>query len=1169
MDKIKLLIIMVTIIVNGTNCDIDCDCKNIKELQEYMQKEIFQNKFEISKMNSRLRRLEVSKRHLSGTKYKASSQEPGGQSTPGDQEIDNKDLVRIDSLEAKVTSIASLLKIKDVISTDVTQATEKSGLLYQIETNLTTLSLQIQDLKKSDTDKHLLGTIVKKTLSSEKRNRKKFETVLKGAVENINNSVSEMRTETESLMEKYNETFVKSCEKSIEAMKEVTVNINKTINEEINIITESVHDLSEELSDANKEDGKWSSWKNWGSCSASCGGGIQSRLRTCSNPRPSLLGRYCDGSPDETRTCNKRQCEELKVAFTANNLDASSSSDTIIVFRSVNINYGNAYSTSTGQFTCKVPGLYHFSVTLTKAYHKVGLVIANLRINYSIKSKKMDKINLVGIIISTIIVNKINCVPYRDENTKELQKVMQKGIFQNRFEISRMNSRLTRSEASMKNVTNTNNKTSSKESNGLSTTKSNTIDTLEAEETRVGSTDVHKASIQSRLLKLIETKLSSLSLQVQDLKKHDANKKDGGWSSWENWGSCSESCGGGMQSRLRTCSNPTPSLQGRYCGGSPDEMRICNKHQRPELNVAFTAYHIDTSSRSDTTIVFQNTHINYGDAYDTSTGQFTCIIPGLYHFSVTLTKSHIGKLNNICADLRINSSRQLRMYWDPYEDEKLESEATPLTQAGTFHLNKNDVVDIYGSPYNKVFCLTESNGLSTTKSNTIDTLEAVETRVGSTDVNKASIQSRLLKLIETKLSSLSLQVQDLKKHDANKKDGGWSSWENWGSCSESCGGGMQSRLRTCSNPTPSLQGRYCGGSPDEMRICNKHQRPELNVAFTAYHIDTSSRSDTTIVFSEYTHQLRRCINKVFCLTESNGLSTTKSNTIDTLEAVETRVGSTDVNKASIQSRLLKLIETKLSSLSLQVQDLKKHDANKKDGGWSSWENWGSCSESCGGGMQSRLRTCSNPTPSLQGRYCGGSPDEMRICNKHQRPELNVAFTAYHIDTSSRSDTTIVFQNTHINYGDAYDTSTGQFTCIIPGLYHFSVTLTKSHIGKLNNICADLRINSSRQLRMYWDPYEDEKLESEATPLTQAGTFHLNKNDVVDIYGSPMVDGQVGKNWGSCSESCGGGMQSRLRTCSNPTPSLQGRYCGGSPDEMRICNKHQRPELNVAFTALPH
>ncbi|XP_060595419.1 mucin-like protein isoform X5 [Ruditapes philippinarum] len=419
MDKIKLVIVIVTIIVNGTNCDTDCDCKSIMELQEYMQKEIFQNKFEISKMNSRLRRLEASKRHLSEPNNKASSQEPGGQSTPGDQDRDNKDLVRIDSLEAKVTSIASLLKIKDVISTDVTQATEKSGLLDQIETNLTTLSLQVQDLKKSDTDKHLLGTIVKKTLSSEKRIRKKFVTVLKGAVENINNSVSEMRTETESRMEKYNKTFVKRCDKSIETMKEVTVNINKTMYEEINIITESLHDLTEELSDANKKDGEWSSWESWGSCSVSCDGGIQSRLRTCSNPRPSLLGKYCDGSPDETRTCNKNQCADGEWSSWENWGSCSVSCDGGIQSR---------------LRTCSNP-----------------------------------RPSLLG--------------RYCDGNP---------------------------------------------------------------DETRT------------------------------------CNKNqcaDGEWSSWENWGSCSVSCDGGIQSRLRTCSNPRPSLLGRYCDGSPEETRTCNKRQ--------------------------------------------------------------------------------------------------------------------------------------------------------------------------------------------------------------------------------------------------------------------------------------------------------------------------------------------------------------------------------------------------------------------------------------------------------------------------------------------------------------------------------------------------------------------------------------------------------------
>ncbi|XP_060603117.1 thrombospondin-1-like isoform X2 [Ruditapes philippinarum] len=300
MDKIKLVIVMVAIIVDEMNCDTDCDCKTIKELQESMQKEIFQNKLEISRMNSRLRNIEASKRHWTGTNNKASNKESDGLSTTKSNTID--------TLEAEVTRVNS---------TDVNKATIQSRLLKLIEAKLSSLSLQVQDLKKHDSKEYVLETIVNKTLSSEKRSRKKFESVLKTVVKNINNSVSEIRTETESLMDKYNETFVKGCDKSIGAMKVVTVNINKTMYEEINIITEALNHLTEKLSEANKKDGEWSSWESWGSCSVSCDGGIQSRLRTCSNPTPSLLGRFCDGSPDEMRICNKHQCLELNVAFTA------------------------------------------------------------------------------------------------------------------------------------------------------------------------------------------------------------------------------------------------------------------------------------------------------------------------------------------------------------------------------------------------------------------------------------------------------------------------------------------------------------------------------------------------------------------------------------------------------------------------------------------------------------------------------------------------------------------------------------------------------------------------------------------------------------------------------------------------------------------------------------
>ncbi|GCB71045.1 hypothetical protein scyTo_0010914 [Scyliorhinus torazame] len=52
--------------------------------------------------------------------------------------------------------------------------------------------------------------------------------------------------------------------------------------------------------------------------------------------------------------------------------------------------------------------------------------------------------------------------------------------------------------------------------------------------------------------------------------------RDGSWSSWTKFGSCSRTCGGGVRFRSRQCSHPPPAYGGRDCPGPRSEYKVCN-----------------------------------------------------------------------------------------------------------------------------------------------------------------------------------------------------------------------------------------------------------------------------------------------------------------------------------------------------------------------------------------------------------------------------------------------------------------------------------------------------------------------------------------------------------------------------------------------------------------
>ena len=62
-------------------------------------------------------------------------------------------------------------------------------------------------------------------------------------------------------------------------------------------------------------DGGWSEYGNWSDCSPRCGEGTQTRIRTCTNPKPAHGGADCEGAVDQEQSCNIAPCPGIDKHF--------------------------------------------------------------------------------------------------------------------------------------------------------------------------------------------------------------------------------------------------------------------------------------------------------------------------------------------------------------------------------------------------------------------------------------------------------------------------------------------------------------------------------------------------------------------------------------------------------------------------------------------------------------------------------------------------------------------------------------------------------------------------------------------------------------------------------------------------------------------------------------
>ncbi|KAJ7996191.1 hypothetical protein DPEC_G00234490 [Dallia pectoralis] len=67
--------------------------------------------------------------------------------------------------------------------------------------------------------------------------------------------------------------------------------------------------------DKTKVEGRWGRWGTFGSCSRTCGGGIQLAKRECNNPVPCNGGKYCQGVRVKYRSCNLNPCPDAGKSY--------------------------------------------------------------------------------------------------------------------------------------------------------------------------------------------------------------------------------------------------------------------------------------------------------------------------------------------------------------------------------------------------------------------------------------------------------------------------------------------------------------------------------------------------------------------------------------------------------------------------------------------------------------------------------------------------------------------------------------------------------------------------------------------------------------------------------------------------------------------------------------
>ncbi|XP_067887464.1 adhesion G protein-coupled receptor B1 isoform X8 [Heterodontus francisci] len=207
-------------------------------------------------------------------------------------------------------------------------------------------------------------------------------------------------------------------------------------------------------------------------------------------------------------------------------------------------------------------------------------------------------------------------------------------------------------------------------------------------------------------------------------------------------------------------------------------------------------------------------------------------------------------------------------------------------------------------------------------------------------------------------------IRNPKENTGSDSRGGWNAWSSWGDCTKPCGGGLQTRSRTCHSQLE--EGFVCEGVSEEGRLCNKQP------CNTYGRYNSRSQSLRSIDYRK--HQDLDGFHRY-------GYSLSQTGDPAAEEWSPWTVCSSTCGQGT-QTRMRSCVSSPYgTSCSGPLREMRLCNNSAVcpvHGVWEEWSPWSLCSSTCGRGHRDRTRSCIQP--QFGGNPCEGPEKQTKFCN---------------------------------------------------------------------------------------------------------------------------------------------------------------------------------------------